>query len=41
MLDALRGGEHGMPLFSDERLSDEQVETLVEYLGELREVAQR
>ncbi len=30
MLDALHGGEHGMPLFSNERLSDGQVETLIE-----------
>lgn len=32
MLDALREGEHGMPLFPTERLSDEQVEALIEYL---------
>ena len=41
MRDALRDGEHGMPLFSSERLSDEQVEALSGYLGDLREAAQR
>ncbi len=41
MLDAVREGEHGMPLFSRDRLSDEHVEALIGYLGELREAAHR
>lgn len=39
--DALREGEHGMPLFSSERLPDEQLGALIGYVGELREATQR
>lgn len=39
MLEALREGEHGMPLFSEHRLTDEQAAALVEYLNELRQAA--
>ncbi len=41
MLEAVREGEHGMPEFAGERLTDEQVEALARYLNDLREVAQR
>jgi mono/diheme cytochrome c family protein len=41
MLDAVREGEHGMPFFGDERLSDEQVEALTEYVNGLRQASQR
>jgi mono/diheme cytochrome c family protein len=37
MLEIVRDGEHGMPAFDDERLSDAQVEALVTYLNALRE----
>jgi cytochrome c553 len=40
MLEVVRDGEHGMPAFDDERLSDEQVELLTAYLNELREQAE-
>ncbi len=41
MLDAVRAGEHGMPFFRDERLSDEQIGALTEYLNGLRQASQR
>ena len=40
-LDALRSGGNGMPVFVKERLADEHVEALVQYLNELRDVAER
>ncbi len=36
-LEAIRDGDHGMPLYDDTRLSDQQIEALVTYLNELRE----
>ena len=36
-LEAIRDGDHGMPLYDELRLSDEQIERLVSYLNELRE----
>ena len=35
--EAIRDGDHGMPLYDDTRLSDEQIEKLVTYLNALRE----
>ncbi|MBT5775324.1 MAG: cytochrome c [Dehalococcoidia bacterium] len=37
MLEAIRDGDHGMPAFDEQRLTDVQVEALVAYLNELRE----
>jgi cytochrome c553 len=36
-LEAIRDGDHGMPLYDDTRLSDEQIEALVTYLNQLRD----
>lgn len=36
-LEAIRDGDHGMPLYDETRLSDQQIEALVTYLNELRE----
>lgn len=36
-LEAIRDGDHGMPPFDEQRLSDEQIEALVAYLNELQE----
>lgn len=40
MIEALRDGEHGMPAFPEERLSDAQVRALIDYLRQASKPAQ-